>query len=233
VVPELGTGAIDLGAGVTVEVLSVAGKRSDGKSALAATEAASPGTYAQAPASENDFSIALLISRGHFELFTAGDLTGAAWPGEGEDYPASTHRSFGRKASTYTNVEKWLVQDWQKQGREMDVEIYRANHHGSAYSSTEDLLAALDPEFILYSCGGMYGHPDPEVVARGMKTAKQFVTYAASLSSWPSGLPADVATVVGEVPIQVAMDGRSYTIRGDLQPAYNDKDEASGKDHRP
>jgi hypothetical protein len=233
VLPELGTGSIDLGDGVIVEVLSVAGSRSDGKSALAAIEAESPGTYEKAPASENDFSIALLISRGDFELFTAGDLTGAAWPGEGKEYPNSTDRSFGKKSSTYTNVERWLVEDWQKQGRKMDVEIYRANHHGSSHSSTEDLLTALDPEFILYSCGGLYGHPDPEVVERGAKTARQLVTYAAALKSWPQGIPTQWGSVVGEIPIAVSMDGHSYTIAGENQPSWNDKDESSGKDVRP
>jgi hypothetical protein len=233
VVPQIGSDSIDLGPGVVVEVLSVAGRRADGESALARVEAEKPGTYAEAPASENDFSIALLIRRGDFELFTAGDLTGAAWPGEGEAYPTTTHRNFGRKSSTYTNVEAWLVRDWQARGREMDVEIYRANHHGSAYSSTQELLGVLDPEFILYSCGGWYGHPAPEVVRRGAKTARQFITYAAALSSWPGGLPAELGTIVGEVPIEVAADGRSYTISGEQQPAYSDKDEAAGKDLRP
>jgi hypothetical protein len=231
--PTLGVESIELGEGITVEVLSVAGSRSDGKSALAAVEANNPGTYEKAPASENDFSIALLISRGDFELFTAGDLTGAAWPGEDKEYPLSTHRSFGKKSSTYTNVERWLVEDWQEHGRSMDVEIYRANHHGSSHSSTEDLLKALDPEFILYSCGGLYGHPNPEVIARGAKTARQFVTYAASLSSWPQGIPPELGSVVGEVPITVSMDGHSYTIAGETQPAWNDKDERAGKDLRP
>lgn len=231
--PKLGTESIDLGDGITVEVLSVAGSRSDGKSALAAIEAKKPGTYENSPASENDFSIALLISRGDFELFTAGDLTGAAWPGEGKEYPLSTHRSFGKNSSTYTNVERWLVEDWQEQGRSMDVEVYRANHHGSSHSSTEDLLTALDPEFIVYSCGGLYGHPAPEVVERGAKTARQFVTYAASLSSWPQGIPPEWGSVVGEVPITVSMDGHTYTISGEPQPAWNDKDERAGKDLRP
>jgi len=232
-VPALGVGAIDLGRGVTIDVLSVNGRRSDGASALAAVEAKSPGNYADAPASENDFSIALLIRSGEFEFFTAGDLTGAAWPGDGKAYPASTRRSFGRKSSTYTNVESWLVEDWRSSDREMDVEVYRANHHGSAYSSNQDLLGALDPEFIIYSCGGLYGHPAPEVVQRGAKTARQLVTYAASLSSWPSGLPPQLATLIGEISIQVAGDGGSYTIAGEPQPAYSDADEAQDKDQRP
>jgi len=232
-VPAMGVGSIDLGPGVTVEVLSLNGKRSDGASALEEIEAKHPGNYAQAPASENDFSIALLIRSGEFEFFTAGDLTGAAWPGAGKAYPASTRRTFGRKSSTYTNVESWLVQDWRNNGRQLDVEVYRANHHGSAYSSNEDLLGELDPEFIIYSCGGMYGHPAPEVVQRGAKTARQLVTYAASLSSWPSGLPAQLATLVGEIAIHVASDGRNYTIAGESQPAYSDNDEAQGKDRRP
>ncbi|MBJ93472.1 MAG: hypothetical protein CMP23_03255 [Rickettsiales bacterium] len=227
---EPGSSGIFLGAGVEVEILAAGGKRGDNASALERVESASPGIYERAPASENDFSIALLIRRGDFELFTAGDLTGAAWPGPEQDYPNYTERRFGSKGSTYTNVESFLVEDWQQQGREMDVEIYRANHHGSAHSSSAPLLDALDPEFIIYSTGGQYGHPAREVVERGAQTAKQLITHAASLSSWPSGMPVELAQVVGEVNINVSMDGKEYTILGRRQPCFDEQAEREDRD---
>jgi len=58
-------------------------------------------------ASENDYSVAMIISLGKFDMFTGGDLTGSA------DGASVTHtiRSFGGGAKVvYTNVEiTWFV----------------------------------------------------------------------------------------------------------------------------
>lgn len=232
--PDFGTDEIQLGGGILVDVLAVGGRVFDGDpGALAAVEAKAPGTYERAPASENDFSIAVEISLGEFEFFTAGDLNGAAFPGEGKPYPASTERFFGKKGSTYTNVETWMVDHWQASSREADVEIYRANHHGSKNSSTADLMDSLDPEVIIYSCGGRYGHPDPEVVHRGAETALQFVTHSAAEKSWPEGLPPELASLAGEIHIRVAADGSRYSIEERILPTWSDAQEASGEDSEP
>lgn len=234
-VPQFGSGEIDLGPNITVDVLAVAGRVFEGDpGALAAVEAANPGVYAKAPASENDFSIAIEVSLGDFEFFTAGDLNGAPFPGEGEPYVTHNVRFFGKKGSTYTNVEGWMVKHWQDIGRESDVEIYRANHHGSKNSSTADLVNSLDPEVIIYSCGGMYGHPDPEVIERSAEGAIQLITHSASEKSWPDGLPEELATISGETHIAVAADGSSYSLseRGTFK-SWSDADEAQDRDIRP
>lgn len=46
--------------------------------------------------------------------------------------------------------------------------ILKAPHHGSATSSTPELLAALRPTAVIFSCGrdNRFGHPHPSVVAR-------------------------------------------------------------------
>jgi competence protein ComEC len=46
--------------------------------------------------------------------------------------------------------------------------ILKAPHHGSATSSTAELLAALRPAAVIFSCGrnNRFGHPHPEVVER-------------------------------------------------------------------
>jgi len=233
-VPNFGTSEIQLGGGIVVDVLAVAGRVfPNDKGALAAVNAANPEIYTKSPASENDFSIAVEISLGDFELFTAGDLNGAPFPGEGQPYPSHKVRFFGKKSSTYTNVEGWMVKHWADEGRESDVEIYRANHHGSKNSSTEDLLSALDPEVVLYSCGGMYGHPDPEVVKRGAAGAIQLITHSASEKSWPDGLPEELADIAGETHIEVAADGSSYLLNGRWMRSWSDEEEASGADVRP
>jgi beta-lactamase superfamily II metal-dependent hydrolase len=234
VTPKLGTQSIDLGPGVTVEVLAVSGRVAEGdEGAMAGIEAAFPGTYAAAPANENDYSVAIEVQYGDFEIFTGGDLNGAAVPPDGRPLPAMTNRSFGNKGETYTNVEAWMVKRWKAEGRESDVEVYRADHHGSEFSSTPMLVDALDPEFILYSCGGMYGHPKPAVVERGAKTAVQLVTSSVSSESWPTGLPTELGEIVGEIVMEVAADGRSWTLNGRPQRAWTDAEEAANEDVRP
>ena len=48
------------------------------------------------------------------------------------------------------------------------IDIYKAAHHGSKYSNTQALLAQLQPETAIISCGenNRYGHPHAETVAR-------------------------------------------------------------------
>jgi hypothetical protein len=49
-----------------------------------------------------------------------------------------------------------------------DVDILVAGHHGSVYSTTEDLLDAVTPETVLISVSedNNYGHPAPELLQR-------------------------------------------------------------------
>lgn len=49
-----------------------------------------------------------------------------------------------------------------------DVDILVAGHHGSRYSTCEELLSAARPEFVCISAGedNPYGHPAPEVLDR-------------------------------------------------------------------
>ena len=223
-----GAQSVDLGDGVTVEILAANGRVHAGDAgALAYVGARNPTQYGRSRASENDFSIALEVGYGEFEFFTGGDLGGAAHPGEDVPHPHSSSRFFGE---TFTNVESWMAAWWWHSGREADVEVYRANHHGSAWSSTDSLLEALDPELILYSTGGQYGHPTRDVVTRGARTAEQFVTSGVSATTWPQGLPPELGTVVGEIVIEVDRDGRSYRLGGRSFTAWDDEEERAGLD---
>ena len=49
-----------------------------------------------------------------------------------------------------------------------DVELMVAGHHGSRYSTTEELLAAVRPEVAVISVGknNRYGHPAQETMER-------------------------------------------------------------------
>lgn len=80
---------------------------------------------------ENSHSIGLLISYNGFDYWTSGDLE--------------------------AEVEEALVH----QNVLLNVDMMKANHHGSATSSTRDFIEALDPEVVIISNGdhGGFRHP--------------------------------------------------------------------------
>ena len=49
-----------------------------------------------------------------------------------------------------------------------DVDVLIAGHHGSKYSTSEELLAAVTPEIVIISVGesNYYGHPAPQLLER-------------------------------------------------------------------
>ena len=135
----------------------------------------------------------------------------------------------------YTNFEYPMTQRWRTDGSERDVEIYRANHHGSGFSSTPQLLAALDPEIILYSALAGHGHSTLDMVKRGATTVA--VQYATGLdpSKWSdaAAFPKLGGQVVDEIRVFVAPDGKGYTINGKAFRAYTDAEEKAGVDSAP
>lgn len=64
-----------------------------------------------------------------------------------------------------SEVENSLV---KKYGNKIDIDIYKANHHGSKYSSSKEWLNALSPDISVISCGenNRYGHPHEETLER-------------------------------------------------------------------
>lgn len=53
-----------------------------------------------------------------------------------------------------------------------NITVYLAGHHGSSYSSSEELLDIINPRFVVFSVGenNDYGHPASEVIFRLEKT---------------------------------------------------------------
>ncbi len=234
----LGTHSINLGAGVQVNVVSVNGRFApDEPSVMEEIRKRNPTLYASAPANENDFSVALILKYGEFELFTGGDLTGAPAPEPGMPYGDWSVRSFDTEKVTYTNVEGPLARYLRSAGREADVEVYRADHHGSGHSSVPELLNLLDPEFSVFSTGGQYGHPDKGVVERLSRTSRVMITSGIARKTWPAGLTVAEAKVVGEIAIRVDRDGQAYALGGKRYRAFSDevergeaREEGSGGD---
>ena len=49
-----------------------------------------------------------------------------------------------------------------------EVEVLIAGHHGSAYSTGDELLAVTKPDYVFISAGkdNLYGHPAPALLKR-------------------------------------------------------------------
>ncbi len=224
--PSFGTGTIDLGGNVAVDIVAFGGRyASDEPGVHAAYERGHPRHYARKPTSENDLSIAMEISLGNFEFWTGGDLSGD--DGTGTDPLSGSSKN-------YTNVEFPMVQYWSRTGRESDVEIYRANHHGSAYSTTPQLLSALDPEHVIYSAHKGHKHPSPSTVTNVAATARQYATDLDS-DQWGAGADflAAKGSIVGEVRIFVSPTGSRYRINGRQFRSFSDADERAERDAAP
>jgi competence protein ComEC len=58
------------------------------------------------------------------------------------------------------------------EGVELHADVLKVGHHGSAYSSSPDFIAAVRPRYAIISVGrhNMFGHPAPSTIA----TLRQF-----------------------------------------------------------
>jgi len=82
------------------------------------------------------------------------------------DYSAIVKLTYGEADYLFTGdaeaaVEKTLL------GDDIEAEVFKAGHHGSSTSNTEDFIRKVDPEIAVISCGAdnSYGHPHRETLA--------------------------------------------------------------------
>ena len=89
----------------------------------------------------NDMCLVLKLTDGRFSGIFGGDIS--------------------------SEVEKKLVNEY---GDGLSVDFYKANHHGSRYSSSADWIEALSPRWVAVSCAAenRYGHPADEAMGRLM-----------------------------------------------------------------
>ena len=62
----------------------------------------------------------------------------------------------------------------------LDIDVLKVAHHGSKYSTSEDFLKLVQPEYALISCSksNRYGHPSPELLQRLSKAdCRVWITY--------------------------------------------------------
>lgn len=75
----------------------------------------------------------------------------------------------GNRSFLFTgDAEAEAEQDMAESDHVLDVDVYKAGHHGSSTSSGEALLRAYTPEYAVISCGegNPYGHPHEEALNR-------------------------------------------------------------------
>lgn len=76
------------------------------------------------------------------------------------------YESGGLRFFASGDAEKEVERDLLASGADVHANIYKAAHHGSSTSNTEDLLEAVRPNIIVISCGkdNSYGHPHREAM---------------------------------------------------------------------
>jgi beta-lactamase superfamily II metal-dependent hydrolase len=143
------------------------------------------------PPSENDYSIALKVTYGDIDYATAGDADGV--------YDTSTW------GYTYNDVETILAPRFGQ------VDILRANHHGSGHSTSQYYVDTLNPDASAVSCGNnTYGHPAQEVINRLLATGALYFTNTCDTTvNYGSSV-----IVNGDIIIK-STDGTNYTVNGD------------------
>ncbi len=73
------------------------------------------------------------------------------------------------------DAEEAAEADILNNGMDISADVYKAGHHGSKYSTSEEFLKVVNPDFAVISCGenNSYGHPHSETLnkfrANGIK----------------------------------------------------------------
>ena len=190
-----GTGQINLGTGVTFKIVTV-----DGNGSL------KPGDYSgdATPPAENDYSIGAVLSLGNFDEWIGGDLDGQFYD-SGYSY-------------TYHDIELSVAPEVG------DVDVYRANHHGSDHSNNPTFVNQLDPEVSIISVGNdnTYGHPRQSVMDLLLATSAVYMTERGDPTTNIGS-----AVVAGDIVIKTS-NGTTYTVNGTsytaTEPTRTDSD---------
>ena len=83
------------------------------------------------------------------------------------NYSIATKVSFGNFAIVSTgDCEKDAEEEILQSGININAQIYKAGHHGSSSSSSEEFVKAINPKYALISVGkdNSYGHPHKKTI---------------------------------------------------------------------
>ena len=135
---EAGIDVCLMSKGDSIEINAASGLRNTAKEETDGVMCLYPGT-ADTASDRNDMCLVLKLTDGAFSGIFGGDIS--------------------------AEVEKELVAEY---GKELSVDFYKANHHGSKYSGSKEWIAALSPRWAAVSCAAenRYGHPADEAMER-------------------------------------------------------------------
>lgn len=84
--------------------------------------------------------------------------------------------TYGENRFLFTgDAEKAAEEDILAGGADISADVYKASHHGSKTGSSEEFLDAVNPAYVVISCGegNKYGHPSAQTLinlrSRGIK----------------------------------------------------------------
>lgn len=109
------------------------------------------------------------------ETFELGELQmtilapAADYGGETNNASIAVRLVYGENSFLFTgDAMKSSEEQMLALGLELESDVFQAGHHGSSTSNTEAFLEAVDPVYVIISCGkdNSYGHPHSEVLAR-------------------------------------------------------------------
>lgn len=158
---------------------------------------------------ENPGSLALLITLGEFEFYTAGDQTSDDWKNKTDTEIAVIHSG--------------------ALGQETDIDVLKVNHHGSDTSTGHDFIFSLDPEVAVISSKYTKRDKLPKMVSIKQLVENQVLVYVTGDGFNPETgtftdsnvtheddgyLPPEenIINHAGDVHIFVASDGMSYRV---------------------
>ena len=85
------------------------------------------------------------------------------------DYSIGVRLVFGETSFLFTgDAEEESENDMVQSGETLKADVYKAAHHGSRTANTEAFIDAVDPTYVIISCGedNSYGHPHAEILNR-------------------------------------------------------------------
>lgn len=113
----------------------------------------------------NDASVSMVITYGDESFLLTGDLP-------------STEESKLIEALLSLRQSHVSRHELPSPSADSNIIVYKVGHHGSKYSSGEQLLTYIKPEYAVISAGknNKYGHPNIEAINRLQKYAKEILS---------------------------------------------------------
>lgn len=106
------------------------------------------------PSSNNDYSTVLSVSYGEFDMLITGDIE------EKGEKELNEFLLFNKSQNKGPDNSLHIINT--------DYDVLQVAHHGSKYSTSEEILSIIRPKVSLISCGknNRYGHPHEELLDR-------------------------------------------------------------------